>query len=451
MRYFSLVFNFTLLALSLFNLSSCSFTSLKKGHPERETETLRNLAHELNCHDITKKYFLNQNYEEDLNNILIQKKLITFTEKKALIHYPKLDWIIRVRKSFNNTLRNWNNFQHPAFYLFNKEDIIPMAKKYSANLDKILTKNITSEEDVNKSALIVSDWIKSFQNYQTDLDELIEERISLQYNISLLKKFKLKTNDPLDIQITIKRGGEFKNEIITLRKEDKNLKSTINALKSEMKELDGSLFKNGKIKDRIIRQAMLSDMLNILYREMEYVIKNTTPSNEMLQELEKLSLLLKNSQFTPSTYGLFKIENKKFTNELMKASKIQQLYSIIKNPYIKILSILSDYFKNKKNGSDIEKIGILKKAYNKITSITPKQASIGGGLVVSAGIGFERYFAFSEKPDSEIIETNDGDEISPSESDQAHKQQLKQTEIVETLRDEEQKNVIEEFITELIN
>jgi hypothetical protein len=240
----------------------------------------------------------------------------------------------------------------------------------------------------------------------------------------------------------------LKSEIISLRKEDKNLKFTINKLKAEMKELDGTLIKNGRIKDRIIRQAMLLDMLNILHRELEYTVKNAaTPSDEVIKELEKLSLLIKNSDYSPTSYGVYKINHKIFIRELLATSKLDVLYTKIKEPLIKLKTFAFDYFKNKAAGTDEEKIGIFKKMYLKITSITAKQASIGGGSLAIAGFGFERYFWFKDKTSKEVTGPPPSNELNPD--DLAHEQQLERTDKVETEKHDAHSLAIEVHIDEL--
>lgn len=447
MRYTHIIFHL----ITLVTLVSCSTVAVDNG---------RAPAEEAACNELVKRIILSENYEQDLSKVLVQKKLITFTEKKAQIHYPKLEWINRVRKSFHASLRNWNNNRYPSFYLFNKEDIVPTAKIYSANLEKIITNQVPLEdEEITKAYLNVAEWTKSFKNYQSELNQLIEERISLQYNLSLLKKLKLKDNDPIDVHITIKREGVLKNEIITLRREDKNLKALINKLKMKMVELDGTFIKNGKIKDRIVRQAMLLDILGILHREMEFVIKNSpTPNEETLKELASLSALIKNTEFSPSTYGIYKIENKVFIREILTATKIDKLYTKIKDPIIKIKNVLTDYFKNRKAGTDQEKVGFLKRVYAKITAITPKQAATGGGAAVAAAIGYERYFAFSNVSATETDDQTKEVEIKSEEvareetigaDDLAHEEQIEQSKKVDIERHEGHSSVVEIHIDEL--
>ncbi|MGZ3786948.1 MAG: hypothetical protein ACXVLQ_00410 [Bacteriovorax sp.] len=411
------------------------------------------------CADLARNIFMSESYEKDLSKVLVERKLITFKEKIMQVQYPRLEWINRAKKSFTNSLRNWNNNRHPSFYTFNDEEIVPSAKRYADNLEKILKgEDPVSDEETTKAYLAVSDWMKAFANYKSELDQLIEERISLQYNISLLKKLKLENGVDRDIQITIKREGNLQNEIITLRKEDKNLDFTIKRLKKEMTELDGTLIKNGKIKDRIIRQAMLQDMLTIVHRELEYKVKNAPASSEeAIKELEKLSQLLKNSDDSPSTFGVYKITNKVFLRELVATSKLDVAYNKIKAPLAKLKAIASDFFKNKNAGTEQEKIGFFKKIYAKITSITPKQVTIGGGSVVLAGIGFERYFWFKDgtteevdgQPKTEELYKAPINELGPE--DQAHEIQLEETRKTEAKEHDSHSHVVEVQIDELTN
>lgn len=426
------------------------------------------------CTDLAKSIFMSDSYEKDLTKVLYERKLITFKEKIMQIQYPRLEWINRVKKSFNQSLRNWNNNRYPAFYIFNDEEIVPTAKRYAENLEKILTNQVPVDDDeTTKAYLAVGDWIKAFSNYKTEMDQLVEERISLQYNISLLKKLKLEDGESRDVQITIKRGGDLKNEIITLRKEDKNLEFTINRLKKEMTDLDGTLIRNGKIKDRIVRQAMLQDMLTIVQREAEFVSKNSAqPNEDVLKEIEKISELLKNSDFSPSTFGVYKIQDKIFIRELIATSKLDVAYNKIKDPLNRLKTIVTDYFKNRNAGTDEEKIGFFKRMYMKITSITPKQASIGGGSVVLAGIGLERYFWFKDKGTTEVADGSPRTEVvdeaktevvngAKNESldkaasnemgpeDKAHQQQLEQTKKVEAQKRDSHSHVVEVQIDEL--
>lgn len=420
-------------------LASCASYAPKDRAPAEATPTT--------CNELAKNIFLSESYEKDLQKVLTERKLITWKEKLIQIQYPRLEWINKVKKSFNQSLRNWNNNRYPAFYLFNEEEVAPLAKRYAEHLEKIATNQVPADdEETTKAFVAVQEWITGYKNYRSDLDQLIEERISLQYNVSLLKKLKL-DDEPRDIQLSIKRAGEFKSEIITLRKEDKNLEFTVKKLKKEITELDGTLFKNGKIKDRIIRQAMLQDMLTIVQREIEYASKNGSQSEVLTKEMESLTALIRQTEFLPTTYGVYKIQNKIFIQELMAASKLDVLYNKFKDPINKLKSIVADFFKNRKAGTDEEKVGFFKRMYAKITSITPKQAAVGGGTIAIAGIGAERYFWFKEKGLSEEQDRSSAVEIGPD--DQAHMQQLENTNKVEVEKHEGHSQAIEVHIEEI--
>lgn len=402
------------------------------------------------CADLAKNIFMSDTYEQDLTKVLAERKLITFNEKLIQIQYPRLEWINKVTKSFTTSLRNWNNNRYPSFYIFNDEEVIPTAKRYAENIEKILTNQVAADDTETTNAyLAVSGWMKSYENYKTELDQLIEERISLQYNLSLLKKLKLGSDESRDIEITVKRNGELKNEIITLRSEDKNLDLTIKQLEKEMIALDGTLFLNGKIKERILRQAMLQDILNIVQREMEHSVKNlATPSDQAFKELDKLSSLIKNSDFAPSTYGIYKISNKAFIRELVATSKLDIVYHTIADPIVKIKNIVSNFFADKTAGTEPEKIGIFKRIYSSITNITTAQAAKGGAVVVVGGIGLDRYFAIKNISSTEITDKTPTNEMGPEA--EAHQQQLEKTKEVEKQKHDSHSHVIEVQVNSLI-
>jgi hypothetical protein len=409
------------------------------------------------CTDIAKNIFMSQNYEKDLNQALVDRKLITLKEKLIQLNYPKLEWINRVKKSLNQSIRNWNNNRYPAFYIFSNEDVVPTAKRYAENLEMILANKVpVDDEETTKAFVQIGDWVKAFTNYKTELDQLIEERISLQYNLSLLNKLKLGSDESRDILLTVKRDGVLKNEIVTLRKEDKNLKFTINRFQNEIAKLDGSLLHNGRIKDRLMRQAMLQDILQIVQRETEFVVKNTPqPSDEIVAELEKLSSLIKNSDFAPSTYGIYKVQNKIFIREAIATSKLDFLYYKLKDQFTGVKDIASEFFKNRSAGTETEKIGLFQRIYTNITSITPKQAAIGGTVVATIGLGYERYFWIqkptltesSDKPQLQKLDSRAAEQMSPE--DKGHQQQVENTKKEEKDKSSGHNQVVEIQIEEL--
>lgn len=418
--------------LALAMLSSCSSI-------QDQASTERFPAGEpVTCNELVQSLFLKENYTQDLNKTLIEKKLLSFSNKFVTVEHPSMNWLNRARISLNKSVKNWNNNKYPAFYIFSDEEIIPAAKKYFTTMTDKYPAGAELDEEAVKNFELIQSWIKSYQNYQREVDQLLEERISLQYNLSLLKKLKL-TEDPRDIKISIMRGGQLVDEIVTLRKSDKDLAYQIKKLKSELQEFDGSLLKNGKIKDRIIRQAALADMLTIVQREFEYALKNTeAPSEEMTKALDHLNALIKQEDLQATTYGVYRITNQVFIRELVALSKLDVAYKkFIQAPVMKFTEVVQAFIENrpKNNATGPAKTGIFKRIYAKISNITVKQASIGGGVVVAAGIGFERYFSIIGEP---VVE-----------EDRAHEVQIERTEEEAIKQSEDHSSVIEIHIDEL--
>lgn len=386
------------------------------------------------CPDIMANFLLTPDYSKDLKLALKEKKLITFKEKLMQVKYPRLEWINRVKKSFNVSMKNWNNKHYPTFYLSNDEEVVTIAKSYASALEKELNNNL--DDEATKTLEMVRAWTKSYENYHKELDDLIEERIALQYNHSLLKDLDLK-DEVRDIQLSFKKDGILSNEIISLHPEDNTYKSLLGDLGNRIKELDGSFLRDGKIKERIVRQAMLQDMLTMVHRELEYTVKNSDKlPTDILRELDRLNNIITNSDFTPSTYGIYKITDKVFMRELMSITKLDIVYETFKDPLGKLKTIFSNFFTKKT--TDKEKLSFFSRVYARIKRITPKQLATGSVVTATAGIGTYRYFWI-----------DDGHHVTLP-SDDPHQIQLEQTQkALDTARESHSK-VIEVFIDEEI-
>lgn len=407
------------------------------------------------CQDLAKSLFMKDNFKADLNKALYDKKLLKFSNKFVTVQHPNIDWINKTKIALTRSLKNWNNNKYPAFYIFGDEEVVVQAKRYFATVNSMVTNGITPRAEASKNLEVVSGWIKSFENYPKDINNLLEERISLQYNLNILKKFK-QTEDIQDIKLVIKRDGKFIDEIVTLRKSDKDKNALVARLKGEIKALDGDLLHNGKIKDRIIRQAALNDMLTITHREFEHGLKNTAvPHEELSLELARLNTLLAKAQLQPTTYGVYRVTNKVFIRETLAATKLDLVYKkFLDTPAMKFKEIIDAFIKKKSNLTEVEKVGIFKRIYLKVTSLTPKQLAIGGGSVVVAGIGYERYFAVKDKPYSieEVsgnLEIQDVKEI--NQDDKKHQEQLERTQKEDAKRTDEHTEVVEVELEEFMN
>jgi hypothetical protein len=403
------------------------------------------------CQDLAKSLLMTDNFKADLNKVLYDKKLLKFSNKFVTVQHPGLDWINKTKIALNRSLKNWNNNKYPAFYIFSDEEVVYQAKSYFKTVNSMITTGITPRGEASKNLKVVSGWMKSFDNYQKDINNLLEERISLQYNLNILKKFKL-TEDIQDIKLVIKRDGKFIEEIVTLRKSDKDKKSLVARLNGEIKALDGDLLQNGKIKDRIIRQAALNDMITITHREFEYGLKNAAvPHEELSLELARMNSLLARAELKPTTYGVYRVTNSVFIRETLAATKIDRVYKkFLDTPAMKFKEIIDAFIKKKTNQTEVEKIGIFKRVYLKVTNITPKQLAIGGGSVVVAGIGYERYFAVEDHPYS--IEQVVGNMEDVKEiDDKKHQEQLERTQEEDEKRTGEHTEVVEVELEEFMN
>ena len=416
----------------LFMLASCS-TVQDKSAFERDPA-----GEPVTCNELAQSLFLKANYQQDLDKALVDKKLLSFSNKFVTVEHPSMNWINRARESLNKTLKNWNNNKYPTFYVFSDEEVIPAAKKYFTTMTDKFPAGAELDEEAVKNFELVESWIKSYENYKVEVDQLLDERISLQYNLSLLKKLKLK-EDQRDIKLSVMRSGVLVDEIVTLRKSDKDLAFQIKKLKSELNEFDGTLLKNGKIKDRIIRQAALEDMITIVQREFEYSLKNTKETSpEMLKEMERLNALIKQENLKPTTYGVYRITNKIFIREVLALSKMDVAYKkFLEAPVMKLKEVVQAFIQNRpmNNAAEPAKEGIFKRIYAKVSNITLKQASIGAGTTVAAGIGYYRYFSIQGDP---VIE-----------EDRAHEVQMERTEEEAVKASEDMSKAVEIHIDEL--
>ena len=393
MRYCIVICIFTLYSsASVQNPPDSSSTFNMVRGPAEEAVTNKS------CSEIMANLVLSPTYNDDLTLALKNKKLITFKEKLMQIEFPRLEWINRVKKSFNLTMQQWNNKLYPTFYLSNEEQVIPIAKSYASAIDKE-TNNLLDDEATNTLKMVRA-WSDSYQNYTKELNQLIDERIALQYNLSLIKKLNLK-NQTRDIQLNLMKDGVLTPQVFALHAEDNSYRTLIGNLQSQINLLDDGWIRNGKIKDRIVRQALLQDMLTIVQRELEHSVKNTDKAPaEAIKELDRLTTMMKNSDYTPSTFGVFKITDKVFINELMALSKTDVIYQKFEDPLGKLSNILSNFLDG--SPSDQEKVGIFSRIYASITSLTPLQMTTRASIAAVAGFGTYRYFWFDQSSVTEL-------------------------------------------------
>jgi hypothetical protein len=406
--------------MSLLLLISCSTTK----SPEFSGE--RVIAEESNCAEGLKKFFKNEVTEDELTIALKERKLISFTDKFIILNHPKLDWINETKRSLLSRIKNWNKNQYPLFYLDTEANVLPLAKSYADLISKEVAGSL--DDEGKKSLENIRSMLSAYQNYQKDLDNLLEERISLQYNLNMLKDIKLSKDETRDIKLTIKKDGVFTSEIITLRKSDRNIDLVKNSLEAQIKELDGKFNSVGKIHERVLSQAMLKDMLTIIQRELEYSVKNATEiSPELTKSLEDLEKILADNAFEPSSFGVYKITNQVFKTEVYDLFNFTNpIKKIVNENHIAVRKYIEKFFKKSgasevvqdvekstideqtklaskiANPSEIQKDGPIKKLYAKIATFTPYQKFMASTKLSLIGYGAYRFFWFKEDPKNPV-------------------------------------------------
>jgi len=390
---------FILLAL----ISSCSTNSIKKMDPVADTitgiherlpaseqESCKVLANNIINQDSKPAPLLDEVETADANAIkkLQEKGLLKFKDRFLILNTPGRDWINSVRKNFISHLKKWNKNRYPIFYMTDDNNIQKIGAQLPELLEKKLNNSLSDEETKIFDSAMAQ--VEMFANYQRDIEALIDERVSLQYNIEVLKKLKL-DDKPMDVKIVIKRAEGETEEIVTIRKEDKNKSLVIDKLKKQLKEINGKVFRFGKIEERVIKQAYLKDILTIYHREVEYAHKNGLHASDDLAKLyEKLDQALVNSDFVPSSYGVYRVDKQVLRSEFMMFTGLDKGVVKVTATKDKIKSGFKSFFTPRNAAADAEKMGFFESIYNSITNMTVADLS-KYGMTAAVGFGASQY------------------------------------------------------------
>ena len=342
-----------------------------------------------------------KNEQEVAVAVLKKNGLLKRKDKFLILEQPSVGWFNKVRKSAISHLQSWNKNRYPIFYTSDNENFVIIGKGIDDLLERKASGNLDAED--TKVLKQVYDQITMFENYESDLAKIIDERASLQYNLEVIKKMKLDTN-PIDIKITIKKATGEESEVITFRKEDKNRKIVIDKLKKQLKELDGKLFKHGRIEERVIKQAFLKDILTIYHREVEYAFKNAqTPIPELEDLYKRLDKILTTSSMAPSTYGVFRMDHKLFKAELANFTKFDSAVRKVSSGKEKIKDSVQGFIGRKNKAEDDKNMGFLENIYVSVSNLTVADLT-RYGIVGAIGFGTSQYLFIDS---TEITNEND--------------------------------------------
>lgn len=180
-----------------------------------------------------------------------------------------------------------NNFR-PIYYIENDEASYPKILRYFELLD---TDNITDQEFMTIDSEIKS-WITSFKNYPKDIESLINQYSVYTTYIEKLRDFKPK-DYPFKLQLDLYTGDENARILERFISSDEDLTSVTLYLKNKKKSLMGtSMFREGKIDERELQQALISERLKFLEAEIASYLSKHPEKKESLKPILKEVLTL---------------------------------------------------------------------------------------------------------------------------------------------------------------
>ena len=357
------------------------------------TRAPASVQEELTCANVVRK-FISSDYNEKLLKEIEKKELIKRSTNTMQVRLPKKSWWNRFKDSWTHTFKNWNDNKYVSFYMYDEEETVASAAAYA----KLLRKTIDQTETNKDEAAVlktIDTWFSKYTHYEKELDDLINERISLAYNRDILKKYDFDGNRAEVDLVFIKEGKEVQEKMI-FYKDDKNLQYYIKQLDKRITKLDGGVldwwFDEGIIKQRIIQQAMLQDKLIITHRELEYYINNTEGITEGTLETLKVKLrqfeeAIDDLNFKPSKYGINKIANKSIRKEILALPKTIKSYKKLQDGKKVVNELLTD--------QDKDRLKFFTNGYARVF-----QGTAVGALVTGSGtsiwVGLKEYFMWGE-------------------------------------------------------
>ncbi len=303
-------------------ISTLALTSCTSMSPQKIYRDIASVDTPSNSCGSSMKHFIEADYNVKVMKALEDKKLVTKKSDSMQIRLPGQSWWQRTRKAWTQRLKNWNDNKYPTYYMYDDEESVAHAVAYG----KLFSNNFTGAVEVEDQKVAikrVDEWIQHFSDYKKELNDLIDERISVAYNRDLLKRNKPDA-DRLEVDLIYKKNGKDVEENIIFYEDDRNFQYYVKQLEKQLTGLDGGMFDwwfdEGRIKQRIIKQAILKDQVTIVHRELEYFYHNSPDlasdvKEAMKNKIDELASILKEDEFQPSKYGLAKVDWKKWRKE----------------------------------------------------------------------------------------------------------------------------------------
>ncbi|WP_127714320.1 hypothetical protein [Halobacteriovorax sp. HLS] len=402
----------TLITIILLSLCSCSTFNKHSQIFDTVSSQKRDPASinspEEGCNRIIKD-FISADYNKNLLKALEDKELVKRSSKKMQIKLPKDGWWTRLKDSWTHTFKNWNDNKFVSLYMFDEDETVASAAVYNKILKKTFDGSELSEDEqiVLKN---VDKWTSDFTNYKQQLDNLINERISIAYNLDILKRYSFE-GERAEVELSFVKDGKEVMEKMVFYRSDKNLQYYMKQLDKRITQLDGGIFDwwfdEGIIKQRIIQQAMLKDKVTIVHRELEYFIQNTESLDvevrrQLESKLSELTAMLEEFDFKPSQYGINKVTNKALKKELWSLPKTVKGYKKLQDGKKVMNELLSD--------QDKDRLKFFTNGHARVFQGTALGALLSGSGA-SIWIGVKEYFVWDENKKYECVKMKKEEEF----------------------------------------
>lgn len=291
--------------------------------------------------------FIEPGYQKNIKHAIEEKKLVHRSLNKITVKRPRPFIFTKLyQKAERFFSRIVNDNRYPAFYIFDEEETVPKIMAYLRSYVKggVEETGKNAKDDFGPQ---VTKWLDDYEQYEQQIDDLIKTRVSLSYNLNLLKHYKSEAADIDRVKLHFYKKGKFEESIFTFREEDDNLKVLIRDIDNELNRFDGGWFTRdprensrlglnfvteGVIRNRVLEQAKLRDRLIILHREVEFIFHNlgkrsefegyTEEGKKALEALYvRVSNLLNEQDAKPSNWAVKKTAKQKFFKEFRQSIK----------------------------------------------------------------------------------------------------------------------------------
>ena|GEM_PF-2806599 len=348
--------------------------------------------------------FIEPGYEKNIKQAIEEKRLVHRSLNRITVRRPRPSVFTKLyQKAERFFSRVVNDNRFPAYYIFDEAETVPKIMAYVRSYVKggVEESGKNAKEDFGP---LVEKWLGDYELYEKQIDDLIKTRVSLSYNLNLLRHYKSEAADIDRVKLHFYKNGKFEESVFTFREADDNLDVLISDIQNEINRFDGGMFTSnqrensrlgfnfvteGVIRNRVLDQARLKDRLTILHREVEFVFLNlgkrdefigyTEEGKKSLEELYvRVSNLLTDTDTRPSNWAVKKTSRQKFIKEFKQ--------SILSNRRLQELREKSDVIKNYLSEREISRAQLLNRGMGFYTRTafyaTPGIATLSGAITM---------------------------------------------------------------------